>query len=193
MSSCLNCPICQDGMKNPKALPCLHSVCLKCMENYCNSQPNNRRMNCPICRRDFEMPPGGARCLPDNFFIKECGDGLAAAVDHLLQLEDIKRQYVHSISHINTKFEIYSRFLSHPMKLCLYRKSWFSFLRCSATRETMPESRDMQVYDECSLTNRTSLISASAIKYIWIYMSVSICWRLWTCQHRSAHSSWHSS
>lgn len=52
----LDCPICLERYQNPKALPCLHTFCEKCLTTHADG---NNFIQCPTCRVLIEMPPGG--------------------------------------------------------------------------------------------------------------------------------------
>ena len=60
------CPICLDEYCEPKILPCLHNLCLKCVEDLANSATENRSHRCPLCRSNFRLPVGGPKNLPTN-------------------------------------------------------------------------------------------------------------------------------
>ncbi|CAH1798663.1 unnamed protein product [Owenia fusiformis] len=56
----LTCQICFDSYtldppKHPKALPCLHTFCLSCLEQF----QGHTSVECPSCRRSHEIPKDG--------------------------------------------------------------------------------------------------------------------------------------
>lgn len=65
------CPICQetyspDGRKKPKLLPeCCHSVCEDCADRLCRDVESVSPC-CPLCRKQFRIPKGGAQTLRNN-------------------------------------------------------------------------------------------------------------------------------
>ena len=63
------CSICTEMFCNPKMLPCFHTFCLKCIEQFCKGKEEGDTMLCPMCRREFFVPTGGFSKLSDNFFI----------------------------------------------------------------------------------------------------------------------------
>ena len=63
------CPICTDMFCNPKMLPCFHTFCLKCIEQYGEDKRPGEALPCPMCRREFQIPTGGLSKLSTNFFI----------------------------------------------------------------------------------------------------------------------------
>lgn len=66
------CCICTDVYTDPKALPCIHTFCRKCLQETglkANKGPGDE-MPCPICRQHFKIPPEGLGGLPKNFFIE---------------------------------------------------------------------------------------------------------------------------
>ena len=68
----IECPICTETCDSPKGLPCFHTFCLKCLENYIKAQdkkPGSKGI-CPLCRQQFLVPNGGIEELPGNFYIQ---------------------------------------------------------------------------------------------------------------------------
>src|SRR6218665_90142 len=65
------CCICTDFYTDPKALPCIHTFCMKCLEQAAlnTSKRPGDEMPCPICRQQFKIPPEGFSGLPKNFFL----------------------------------------------------------------------------------------------------------------------------
>ena len=61
------CPICTNMFNNPKMLPCFHTFCLKCIEQY--GKDKGESTPCPMCRRECENPTGGFSKLSTNFSI----------------------------------------------------------------------------------------------------------------------------
>src|SRR6218665_2905517 len=66
------CCICTEVYTDPKALPCIHTFCMKCLRE--NGLKTNKgpgdEMPCPICRRLFKIPLEGFHGLPKHFFIE---------------------------------------------------------------------------------------------------------------------------
>ena len=68
----LTCPVCYQLFKNPKYLPCYHSYCEGCLEK----MQVQSKITCPECRKEAEVPAGGVKQLPNNFFINRLVDDL---------------------------------------------------------------------------------------------------------------------
>jgi len=70
LSDLTECSICAETFINPKILPCVHTFCMHCLEEYekYNKRPGSR-MCCPICRNEFTIPDKGLSELPNNFFV----------------------------------------------------------------------------------------------------------------------------
>ena len=66
----LTCPVCYQVFKNPKYLPCYHSYCEECLEKI----QRQSRITCPECRKEIDVPAGGVKELPNNFFINRLVD-----------------------------------------------------------------------------------------------------------------------
>ncbi|XP_075887792.1 tripartite motif-containing protein 3b isoform X1 [Nelusetta ayraudi] len=63
----LVCSICLDHYRNPKVLPCLHTFCESCLQNYI--PPESLTLSCPVCRQTSILPEKGVAALQNNFFI----------------------------------------------------------------------------------------------------------------------------
>ncbi|XP_072044813.1 uncharacterized protein [Amphiura filiformis] len=66
------CGICLLTIQEPKALPCLHSYCLKCLSQWAQGKKDTVR--CPICSQDFPIPPEGIKGFITNFVINTLKD-----------------------------------------------------------------------------------------------------------------------
>ena len=67
------CPLCKDKLIHPRLLPCIHSFCLECLENYCRSRDNlpGDDVPCPVCRHEFQIPKDGVAGLTVRTHDKE--------------------------------------------------------------------------------------------------------------------------
>lgn len=68
------CCICTELFTDPRMLPCIHTFCLKCLEETAlksRKKPGDQ-MPCPICTKEFAIPTtvGGLTALPKNIFIE---------------------------------------------------------------------------------------------------------------------------
>jgi len=57
------CPICQDELKDPRLLPCIHSFCLECLERHWRDKEPGDDVPCPVCRHEFQIPKTGVAGL----------------------------------------------------------------------------------------------------------------------------------
>jgi len=65
----IKCSICLNTYKKPKCLPCLHTFCLECLQQFGKDNIPGAEMNCPMCRKAFTIPAGGFEEFPTNFYI----------------------------------------------------------------------------------------------------------------------------
>lgn len=64
----LTCPICMGAFDKPKALPCLHSFCQGCLEDFVVSRgyESTGQFPCPVCQKVTVIPGGVVGGFPDN-------------------------------------------------------------------------------------------------------------------------------
>ena len=71
----LECSICREIFNDPRQLPCIHTFCLKCLEDLENNKDKDKEKGddlvCPLCRTSCKSPVGGVKGYPKNFFIEK--------------------------------------------------------------------------------------------------------------------------
>ena len=77
-TSTVQCPICQEDLKDPRLLPCTHSFCLECLEAYCEDHLPGDDLPCPLCRNEFQIPKNGVVGLPVRMHTKESATSATA-------------------------------------------------------------------------------------------------------------------
>ena len=65
----VNCGICECEFNTPKTLKCLHSFCLKCLDEKVNAGGNN--VCCPTCDVITDLPSKGVEGLNTNYMLLE--------------------------------------------------------------------------------------------------------------------------
>ena len=61
----LTCPVCLSQFESPKTLPCLHSFCLKCIQQLpVDLKKGKHVIRCPTCRKTAQVPNKGPADLP---------------------------------------------------------------------------------------------------------------------------------
>ena len=55
----LTCAVCQEEYKDPRALPCLHVYCLKCLDTMMTNN-DVKTVSCPLCRVPAKFPDSGS-------------------------------------------------------------------------------------------------------------------------------------
>ena len=74
----VSCPVCMITFTDPKILPCLHSFCLRCLNELQRTSGSLGLISCPECRGEFRIPGSGKpHELPTNFRMNSLLDVLA--------------------------------------------------------------------------------------------------------------------
>ena len=69
----LECSICLEQMVVPKILPCGHTFCLDCL---CKIEPEEKKIKCPECRKEHDLPIEGAKGFSNNYKLATLIDDL---------------------------------------------------------------------------------------------------------------------
>lgn len=80
LTDMLTCALCLNKFTGPRALPCLHTFCLSCLEQFVESSPNVKKLKCPLCNELHNIPADGVKAFRQDFRIK-----------NLVELEEKKR------------------------------------------------------------------------------------------------------
>ncbi|CAH1252819.1 TRIM2 [Branchiostoma lanceolatum] len=83
----LTCPVCMLHFRDPRILPCLHTFCRECLQEWVTKQ---QPLECPTCRTQVSLPDQGVDGLRTNFYVnnlldfvtvtKEAGPGVPCQV-----------------------------------------------------------------------------------------------------------------
>ena len=129
----LSCPVCMDLLTDPRALPCMHTFCVRCLHSHITSvctKGNERGFECPVCRAITKPsirglhPYSWADNFPLNFQLKGIIDEIrqnkmAAKEKPVLPTKVIKRD-INKDKHFKSrdKYEAGSvtKCLLHPDK-----------------------------------------------------------------------------
>ncbi|XP_071786588.1 uncharacterized protein [Asterias amurensis] len=80
----IECPICLSRFTDPKILDCLHSFCLKCLQELIDKQdPKTDLIICPMCKKETSITDEGISDLLSCFF-------LSSLIDDVINLEGPK-------------------------------------------------------------------------------------------------------
>ena len=71
MADFTECPVCFDEYKDPKLLPCNHTLCLNCLEKLTQKGMKGIHLKCPICNTVHEVPERGVTSFSENQHVIE--------------------------------------------------------------------------------------------------------------------------
>ncbi|XP_066264246.1 tripartite motif-containing protein 2-like [Branchiostoma lanceolatum] len=67
----LTCPVCLLHFRDPRVLPCLHTFCRECLQEWATKQ---QPLECPTCRTQVSLPDQGVDGLRTNFYVNNLLD-----------------------------------------------------------------------------------------------------------------------
>jgi len=65
------CPLCNKIFTDPRVLPCIHTYCLKCIQNCVKDKSPGDKTACPLCRKEYTLPENGVEGLPRHFYVEK--------------------------------------------------------------------------------------------------------------------------
>ncbi|XP_078678176.1 E3 ubiquitin-protein ligase TRIM71-like [Branchiostoma floridae x Branchiostoma belcheri] len=71
----LTCAVCMLHFRDPRVLPCLHTFCKECLQEWAAKQ---QPLECPTCRKEVSLPDQGVDGLKTNFYVNNLLDFAAA-------------------------------------------------------------------------------------------------------------------
>ena len=74
----LCCHICFEPYNSPKMLPCLHTYCSKCLQDYVKTKYAEGTFPCPTCQSKIVLPPSGIDGLKNNFFLTNLQEAVSS-------------------------------------------------------------------------------------------------------------------
>ena len=83
----VNCSLCLELLSQPKALPCLHTFCLACLQQYVKSTGLNTHLSCPLCNTRTHIPGGRVSQFMNNFIIQNLIEDVHQPRDELADLD----------------------------------------------------------------------------------------------------------
>ena len=63
----VECYVCKDIYRDPRALPCLHTFCAQCIADRCKDQ----KIDCPVCEQQFLIPCRGSEGFKKNHIVQQ--------------------------------------------------------------------------------------------------------------------------
>ncbi|XP_078621394.1 E3 ubiquitin-protein ligase TRIM71-like [Branchiostoma floridae x Branchiostoma japonicum] len=67
----LTCPVCMLHFRDARILPCLHTFCKQCLQEWASKQDP---LECPTCRTQVSLPDQGVDGLKTNFYVNNLLD-----------------------------------------------------------------------------------------------------------------------
>ena len=123
----MQCPICLEHYDIPRALPCLHTFCEKCLIDWVKHKSvtstltigSRRSFPCPVCKDDATVPPEGVKGFRHNFYVASLSNpgsppakptgkiDLVQASEQIDQSKDCSRCEVNGVAKICVKCNVW--------------------------------------------------------------------------------------
>eukprot|EP00058_Branchiostoma_floridae_P005882 XP_002591370.1 hypothetical protein BRAFLDRAFT_227409 [Branchiostoma floridae] len=81
----LTCPVCMLHFRDPRVLPCLHTFCRECLQEWATKQ---QPLECPTCRTQVSLPDQGVDGLRTNFYVNNLLDFAAVKEGHQIVTQE---------------------------------------------------------------------------------------------------------
>jgi len=75
----VHCSLCLEVFTQPKALPCIHTFCLKCLQRYIDTNNFVSKLVCPLCKASTVIPENDVNQFPNNFLVANLVQNLQQA------------------------------------------------------------------------------------------------------------------
>lgn len=179
----LQCPIHLDRFVKPKMLPCLHSVCLTCLDQWYQQMGGENQVTCPQCRKVCAVPPGGVQEFPDNFLMNSLLDFVAQTGGG--EGDDIKRCDICEKESLNAEV---MRCADCAMFLCI---------ACTASHKKIPQTASHELisfedFNKLSVADKLSLTSplcpkhpSSRLEFYCAKCKIPVCTQCTVVAHRA--------
>ena len=89
----ITCAVCQGHYQQAKLLPCNHYYCGTCIEKLAE-RSRGKPFDCPECRKETRLPPGGVAELQSAFFVERMKDVYAKMAKAEGKMEAVCEQCV---------------------------------------------------------------------------------------------------
>ncbi|XP_078576460.1 uncharacterized protein LOC144862067 [Branchiostoma floridae x Branchiostoma japonicum] len=98
----LTCSICLELFTRPKVLPCQHTFCQDCLQDFAGKKIP---LQCPNCCRQVRLPPQGVTGLPDNHLVRSLCEKLknqaTVSQEAMIQPQSGRRCIFHHSENLN--------------------------------------------------------------------------------------------
>ncbi|CAH1786395.1 unnamed protein product [Owenia fusiformis] len=88
----LTCPVCLELLSDPRVTPCMHTICLKCLDSWIvrqrHEKPGGTSCPCPVCTEPFDVPAKGATAFKGNYIINDMLTAVRKKLDKKIETKN---------------------------------------------------------------------------------------------------------
>lgn len=63
------CGLCYEDFQDPRILPCMHTFCFKCLDEFVEQTSEENKFPCPLCKISTSIPNGGVTAFKSNIYV----------------------------------------------------------------------------------------------------------------------------
>ena len=130
LTDMLTCSMCLSKFVEPRTLPCLHTFCLKCLEQFVEALKNFKQLKCPLCNEQHIIPSEGVKAFRQDFRIK-----------NLVELENKKA--IPNTTSKELKIDICSKHTGLELQFCCKNRQCKRTIICAKCWEETHNQHDV--------------------------------------------------
>jgi len=181
------CPICAEDLTDARSLPCIHTFCLKCLQDYTKRTKPGNKLPCPLCRQEFAVPGGGIAKLPKNYFVEKVLH--AKKLASRMSTDDVECELCvdekdGSGGNVNGKATVFCTDCSKNM--CARCFSYHKKFKANASHKVVNFSEQLKTEDLVKFTeNSCDKHSEESIKLYCFQCKLAVCMMCFVEEHSS--------
>ena len=132
----VHCSLCLELFTQPKGLPCFHTFCLQCLQQYVDTNNFTSHLLCPLCQADTVIPGNNVSLFQNNFLVSN----LVQSLQQTTQEPEVKETPDEDTHHACQCCDN----IRHGNDFCATCQMWMCEV-CSRGHKRVPATREHDV------------------------------------------------